>query len=228
MTMLDAEFRRVISAYLERSRMKGRELGERALGEPGFVADVKRGGSPELDPADRMLRFMDISPIGPRFQHEVEAFLIAARVRTRATALGTKAVGKSSFVRDLRNGASPTLDIVERVRSWMHGFADEFERTGIAWLLASDVTVPPYGLPAAFPPWTGDDAGIGKLDERTFLTAHEAAPFLGVSIQTLKHYRVTGGGPAFHKFGGRVLYARFDLEAWARMRPPTEPLAGAF
>ena len=198
-------------------------LYERALGEPGFVADVKRGGSPELDAADRMLRFMDIAPIGPRFRHEVEAFLIAARVRTRATALGTKAVRKSSFVRDLINGASPTLDIVERVRSWMHGFADEFERTGIAWLLASNVTVPPYGLPAAFPPWTGDDEGIGKLDERTFLTAHEAAPFLGVSIQTLKHYRVTGGGPAFHKFGGRVLYARFDLEAWAKMRPRRSP-----
>ena len=32
---------------------------------------------------------------------------------------------------------------------------------------------------------------------------------LGVSFQTLKHYRVTGEGPAFHKFGGRVLYARF-------------------
>ena len=161
---------------------------------------------------------MDIAPIGPRFRHEVEAFLIAARVRTRATALGTKAVGKPSFVRDLRNGASPTLDSVERVRSWMHGFADEFERTGIAWLLASDITVPPYGLPTAFPPWTEDDEGIGKLDETTFLTTDEAAGFLGVSFQTLKHYRVTGEGPAFHKFGGRVLYACFDLEAWSRAR----------
>ena len=218
MTMLHVEFRRVVSAYLGRSGMKGRELGERALGEPGFVADLNRGASPQLDVADRMLRFMDIAPVGPRFRHEVEAFLITARVRTRATALGTKAVGKSSFVQDLRNGASPTLDSVERVRSWMHGFADEFERAGIAWLLASDIRVPPYGLPAAFPPWTEDDDGVGKLDETTFLTTDEAAGFLGVSFQTLKHYRVTGEGPAFHKFGGRVLYARFDLEAWSKAR----------
>ena len=218
MTMLDTEFRRVVSAHLERARMKGKELGERALGEPGFVTDLKRGASPQLDTADRILRFMDIAPVGPRFRHEVEAFLIAARVRTRATALGTKAIGKSSFVRDLRNGASPTLDSVDRVRSWMHGFADAFERTGIAWLLASDITVPPYGLPAAFPPWTEDDEGIERLDENTFLTTDEAAVFLGVSVQTLKHYRVTGEGPAFHKFGGRVLYARFDLEAWSRAR----------
>ena len=165
-----------------------------------------------------MLRVMDIAPIGPRFRREVEAFLIAARVRISATALGTKAVGNSSLVRDLRNGASPKLDGVGRVRSWMHGFADEVERTGIAWLLASDITVPPCGLPAAFPPWTGEDEGIGKLDENTFLTTDEAAGCLGVSFQTLKRYRVTGGGPTFHKLGGRVLYARFDLEAWSRAR----------
>lgn len=218
MIMLDVEFRRVVSAHLERSKMKRRELGERALGEPGFVTNLKRGDSPRLDAADRVLGFMDIAPIGPRFRREVEAFLIAARVRTKATAVGTKAVGNSSFVRDLRNGASPTLDSVGRVRSWIHGFADEVERTGIAWLLASDITVPPYGLPAAFPPWTGDDEGIGKLDENTFLTTDEAAGFLGVSFQTLKRYRVTGGGPTFHKFGGRVLYARFDLEAWEKAR----------
>jgi len=218
MTTLDAEFRRVVSAYLGRSGMKGRELGERALGEPGFVAGLNRGASPQLDAADRMLGFMDIAPIGPRFRHEVEAFLIAARVRTRATTVGTKAIGNSSFVRDLRDGASPTLDSVGLVRSWMYGFADEFERTGIAWLLASDITVLPYGLPAAFPPWTEDDDGIAKLDEDTYLTTDEAAAFLGVSFQTLKHYRVTGEGPAFHKFGGRVLYARFDLEAWSKAR----------
>ena len=218
MTMLDAEFRRVVADYLDRSGMKRKELGERVLAGPGFVAALNRGDSPRLDAADRVLGFMDIAPIGPRFRREVEAFLIAARVRTRATALGTKAVGKSSFVRDLRKGASPTLDVVERVRTWMHGFADEFERPGIAWLLASDITVPPYGLPAAFPPWTGDDEGIGKLDERTFLSAHEAAEVVGVTIQTLKHYRMTGKGPAFHKFGGQVLYARFDLEAWEKAR----------
>ena len=35
--------------------------------------------------------------------------------------------------------------------------------------------------------------------------------------------RVTGEGPAFHKFGGRVLYARFDLEAWSEGAAPADP-----
>ena len=84
--------------------------------------------------------------------------------------------------------------------------------------MASDITVPPYGLPAAFPPWIDNDEGVGKLDERTLLTTHEAAVFLGVSVQTLKRYRMTGAGPAFHRFEGRVGYARFDLEAWEKAR----------
>ncbi|MCY4592720.1 MAG: helix-turn-helix domain-containing protein [Alphaproteobacteria bacterium] len=92
---------------------------------------------------------------------------------------------------------------------------------GIAWLLESDVTVPPYGLGGAFAPWTDDDARIRKLDGRTFLPEREAAAVVGLSYRTLSRYRVTGGGPPFHKFGCRVLYARFDLEAWieARLRP---------
>ena len=216
--MLDAEFGHAISAHIERSRISEKELGALALGDPGFLAALKRGRSPRIDVADRVLRFMGISPIGPRFRREVEAFLIATRGRTKPTTLGNKAIGQSSFVRDLRNGAMPTLDRIERVRSWMHGSADEFERIGIAWLLASDVTIPHYGLPVAFPPWTDNDDRVQKLDAMTFLTTHEAAPLVGLTFRTLDRYRVSGEGPPFHKFGGRVLYSRFDLAAWAKAR----------
>ena len=216
MNMLEAEFRRAVSDYLTRSAMSGRKLGDLALGDPEFVPKLKGTVSPGLDAVDRVLRFMDIAPIGPRFRRELEAFLVVTR--TRPTLLGTRAIGKSSFVRELRSGASPTLDNVERVRSWMHGAADEFQRLGIAWLLASDVTVPPYGLGAAFAPWTEEDARIRKLDGRTFLPEREAAAVVGLSYRTLSRYRVTGGGPPFHKFGYRVLYARFDLEAWIEAR----------
>ena len=217
MNLLEAEFRRAVLDYLSRSEMSGRKLGELALGDPEFVPHLKRGASPGLDAVDRVLRFMDVAPIGPRFRREVEAFLIVTR--TRPTLLGTRAVGKSSFVREFRSGASPTLERVERVRSWMHGAADDFQRLGIAWLLANDVTVPPYGLGAAFAPWTEDDARIPKLDGTTFLPEREAAVVVGLSHRTLSRYRVTGGGPPFHKFGYRVLYARFDLEAWNEARP---------
>ena len=224
MNLLEAEFQRVVSDYLKRSGMSGRKLGELALGDPNFVRGLKRGASPAIDAVDRMLRFMEIAPIGPRFRREVEAFLIVTR--TSPTEFGRRAIGRASFVRQLRNGMSPTLDGVERVRSWMHGAANDFQRRGIAWLIASDVTVPPYGLGAAFAPWTEDDARIRKLDRTTFLPEREAAVVIGLSHRTLTRYRITGGGPVFHKFGSKVLYARFDLESWIEARQRRR-LAGA-
>ena len=51
-----------------------------------------------------------------------------------------------------------------------------------------------------------------------YLTNNEAATFLRLSPRTLEKNRVIGGGPRFHKFGRRVLYAISDLEAWAGER----------
>ena len=55
-------------------------------------------------------------------------------------------------------------------------------------------------------------------DERMYLTTQEAARWLGLAPSTLKRYRLTGEGPAFHRFGGRVRYRRDRLEAWAAKR----------
>ncbi|HCF1761210.1 TPA: helix-turn-helix domain-containing protein [Pseudomonas aeruginosa] len=51
-----------------------------------------------------------------------------------------------------------------------------------------------------------------------YLTNNEAAAFLRLSPRTLEKQRVIGGGPRFHKFGRRVMYALTDLEAWASER----------
>ena len=40
-----------------------------------------------------------------------------------------------------------------------------------------------------------------------YLTNNEAAAFLRLSPRTLEKQRVIGGGPRFHKFGRRVMYA---------------------
>ena len=40
-----------------------------------------------------------------------------------------------------------------------------------------------------------------------YLTNNEAAAFLQLSPRTLEKQRVIGGGPRFHKFGRRVMYA---------------------
>ena len=55
-------------------------------------------------------------------------------------------------------------------------------------------------------------------DECMYLTTVEAARYLGLSHRTLKRYRVTGEGPVYHRFGGRVRYRRDDLDAWAAER----------
>ena len=54
--------------------------------------------------------------------------------------------------------------------------------------------------------------------ECMYLTTVEAARYVGLSHRTLKRYRVTGEGPVFHRFGGRVRYRRDDLDDWAAQR----------
>ena len=56
------------------------------------------------------------------------------------------------------------------------------------------------------------------LEQRTYLSTHQAAAFLGLSPRTLERYRVTGEGPAFSKLGRRVCYARADLDVWVNGR----------
>jgi hypothetical protein len=47
------------------------------------------------------------------------------------------------------------------------------------------------------------------------------AELLGLSVRTLERFRLTGSGPAFRKFGRRVMYARSDVMAWADARRHT-------
>ena len=54
--------------------------------------------------------------------------------------------------------------------------------------------------------------------EAEFMDTRAAAAWLGLSHRTLEGYRVSGGGPEFHRFGNRVRYRRSDLDAWAAKR----------
>ncbi|MFV0383974.1 helix-turn-helix transcriptional regulator [Paracoccus sp. (in: a-proteobacteria)] len=47
-----------------------------------------------------------------------------------------------------------------------------------------------------------------------YLRTKEAARFVSLSPRTLEKHRTYGTGPAYHKLGGRVVYALEDLEAW--------------
>jgi len=54
--------------------------------------------------------------------------------------------------------------------------------------------------------------------ENPYLTPKQAGEFLALSPRTLEKMRTIGGGPAFHKFGRRISYARSDLIQWAQGR----------
>ena len=54
-----------------------------------------------------------------------------------------------------------------------------------------------------------------------FLSARQAAEWLGLSMRTLERYRGTGEGPVFYRFGRHVCYLQADLEAWAKSRRRT-------
>ncbi len=58
MKNLTEEFERRVSAFLQSARMSASEFGERALGDRGFCGDVRRGRSPTLATADRVLAFI--------------------------------------------------------------------------------------------------------------------------------------------------------------------------
>ena len=58
-------------------------------------------------------------------------------------------------------------------------------------------------------------------DESGFFDTRRAADYLDLSHRTLDGYRVSGAGPAFHRFGNRVRYRRSDLDLWAAGRRAT-------
>jgi hypothetical protein len=51
-----------------------------------------------------------------------------------------------------------------------------------------------------------------------FLVTAAAASYLGLKKATLERWRCRGGGPVFHKLGGRCFYRQEDLDAFAEAR----------
>lgn len=50
--------------------------------------------------------------------------------------------------------------------------------------------------------------------ERKYLTAADAAQYVGYTTNTLAQYRCRKIGPSYLKVRGRVLYAIADLDKW--------------
>ena len=85
MKNLAKEFERRVTAFLRRTRLSASEFGERAVGDRKFVGDVRRGRSPSLTTADRVLAFMEAYDRGPDGSRDSETEPGRRRVRRPQT-----------------------------------------------------------------------------------------------------------------------------------------------
>ena len=224
MSKLDDSIRKTVEAFLARTALSERKLGAFAVGDPSLIPRLRAGASMRLDTADALLTYIDEEPIGPRFCNEVEAFLSETGIGERT--FGSKAAGDPALVTKLRSGTSLRLYTVERVRAWM--------RVNKRALMAQSRGHGGRGSPArSSGPATPGATTAGsrsedvhprgrttpvRHDAKKYLSTGEAANFLTLSARTLDRYRVTGTGPEFHRFGGRIRYLRADLLKWAMAR----------
>lgn len=140
MADLSTFLRTSVEDWMAREHVSVRRFGEVSLGDPGLVAQLRRGRSLQLRTADRLLAFMGMEPVGPAFRREVDAFLAATGLKV--SLFGEMAAGDPSFVARLRKGASPTLTKVDRVRTWMATHASDGERAAAAALLGRTASKP--------------------------------------------------------------------------------------
>ena len=210
MTNLDRQFRALLGAFLADTGTSARRFGVEALGDPGFMASLARGRGLGLRTVDRLLAFMGHAPIAPAFRREVEAFLGATG--TKAYVFGELALGDPSFVDRLRRGASFRLTTVERARAWMTGQACAGARAAMRGAVA--------GAPLLGEAEHGVSQGDCDMTHANgeYLSTRRAAAALGLSPRTLDRYRETGKGPAYHRFGQRIVYRQGDLDDWAAKR----------
>ena len=199
-TPLDDLLRRAVAAWRERHGVSARRFGVEVLGDPGFVFSQERGRSVRLGTADRVLVF-----------------------------IGLRSWAKRPWVTGRWcKGASPTLRTVDRVRAWMASHASAEETAAIrAGIDDGHNFVEAAGRGLSMAPPLAGGAGINLEEEggrgmngngSKYLGTREAAAWLGLSPRTLDRYRVSGDGPAFHRFGSRVRYLAADLEAWVSAR----------
>ena len=230
MTSLEDNVVKLVLAFLDRSPLNDAQFGRNAVGQGGFVANLRKGVMPKMDAADRALRFMGEPMIGPAFRAEIAAFLVVTG--TSGTTLGRLTLGNPDFVHRLNAGRSPQLASVQAARAWMRRTASFGERVQIARAIA-DPGVPdpvlnpdPGAVNALADGRARADAGsedlVGKtpraIDEKILLNSAEAAAFLNLKPGTLSRYRAAGGGPTYCMFGTTVRYFRADLLAWAWAR----------
>ena len=197
-----------IEAHIARERLSRTGFGVAALGDASFLGRLGQGSDVRLRTADKVLAYMKLEPIGPRFLRKVDAFLKVTGVKPHV--LGEGAMGDPSFVLRLERGRSPTLGTMDKVDDWIgdNASAAELEAVRVA---VED------GSPAV--PVDAAAHEESEMEENArYMTTPQVAAYLGLSPRTLESYRTRGMGPAFHVFGSVVRYLLSDVVKWAAAR----------
>ena len=66
MQSITDQFRKRVEAFLEATGFKPSDFGRQAVGDPSFVLNLRRGRSPTLSTADKVLAFIAASEDAPR------------------------------------------------------------------------------------------------------------------------------------------------------------------
>ena len=131
MAHLDRAFRDLLDAFLDRSGTSGRRFGVEALGDPGFVASLRRGRRLGLRTADRLLAFTQRHTI-PRRLDDPERWLFWT-VDEAAALMGPALLGLAAnqFVPGLIAGVGGWL-LLRRVK---RGGGANIARYALYWFL---------------------------------------------------------------------------------------------
>lgn len=68
MATISRQFRDRVESFLKASGFKPTEFGRQAVGDPSFVLNLRRGRSPTLATADKVLAFITELEAGPSHQ----------------------------------------------------------------------------------------------------------------------------------------------------------------
>ena len=196
-----------IKAYIARKKLTRTGFGRDALSDGSFLARLGRGSDVRLDTADKVLSFMKMAPIGPRFLCEIKAFLKVTRMKPHL--FGEGAMRDPTFVLRLERGRSSMLATVDRVRAFMAANASAAEREAVR--AAVEDAVP------AVPAETAEEEER-EMNGKGYINTKQAAAYLGLSPRTLESYRTRGAGPLFYRFGNRIRYLLSDVLSWASKR----------
>ena len=228
MTDSAQHLRSAVKAFIERHELSPTRVGRLLFGNPSFVRVLLGGRMPRLDTADRLLDFIGLEPIGPPFRREVEAYL--AVTRAKATAVSEAAVKNRAFIRRLRNGSSPHLKTVDRMRAWIRRNASTEEWRMIEAAVREERRNDRAEAGYAVPPASDENRREAKEAKPLYWSTRELAPMLRRSQRTAV-FRVNAlAGSERHGASSSIGRARYRAELVtddaARLRERLETTTG--